>query len=102
MENKSGRSSKVSDRSTPSSRISRLGSAVGFILDRIGAVQANLGAIHAGTRDSIEAIHADIHVGAVHADIGVVSAAYKRSNLCTCITVSRTPRVSTIEIYYVH
>jgi len=55
METKSGRSSKVSDRSTPSSRISRPGLAVD-----LNAIQENLGALHADTRDSIEAIHADI------------------------------------------
>src|SRR6218665_931038 len=73
METKSGRSSKVSDRSIPSSRISRPGSAVDLILERIGVVQKNMGAIHADARNSIEAIHADI--GAVHADIRAVIAA---------------------------
>src|SRR6218665_1701608 len=68
MENKSGRSSRVSNRSTSSSRISRPGSAMDLILERI----ENLGALHAGTKDSIEAIHADI--GAVHADIGAIHA----------------------------
>ena len=67
METKSGRSSKVSDRSTPSSRLSRPGSAVDLILERT----ENLGALHADTKDSIEAIHADI--GADHADIGAVA-----------------------------
>jgi len=41
METKSGRSSKLSDRSTPSSRISRPGSAVDLILERLGAMQAD-------------------------------------------------------------
>ena len=89
METESGRSSKVSERrhsivearSTPLSRTSRLGSAVDMILDRIGTVheesmaimQANLGAIRADTRDSIEAIHANTraaqaNLGAIHAD----------------------------------
>src|SRR6218665_2086609 len=63
METKSGRSSRVSNRSTSSSRLSRPGSAVDLILERIGAAQAD-------TRSSIEAIHADI--GSVHADIGAV------------------------------
>src|SRR6218665_2381419 len=74
METKSCRSFKMSDRSTPSSRISRPGSAVDLILDRIGTAQAD-------TRNSIEAIHADIgavhadiHVGTVHANLGVVQA----------------------------
>ena len=44
----------VDVRTTPLSRISRPGSAV------------NMGAIHADTRNSIDAIHADI--GVVHAD----------------------------------
>ena len=65
METKSGRSSRVSNRSTSSSRLSRPGSAVDLILERIGAAQAD-------TRSSIEAIHADI--GSVHADIGAVQA----------------------------
>src|SRR6218665_1607630 len=68
METKSGRSSRVSHRSACSSRLSRPGSAVDLILERI----ENLGALHADTKDSIEAIHADI--GAVHADIGAVHA----------------------------
>src|SRR6218665_2693368 len=59
METKSCGSSKVSSyRSTPSSRISRPGSAGDIILERIGAAQAD-------TRDSIEAIHDDM--GAVGA-----------------------------------
>jgi len=41
METKSGRTSKMSDRSTPSSRIYRPGSAVDLILERIGAAQAD-------------------------------------------------------------
>jgi len=67
MEPQSGRSSVMSerhrsmavDRTTPLSSISLPGSAVDLILDRMGA-------IHADTRVSIEAIHADI--GALHAD----------------------------------
>src|SRR6218665_2260844 len=66
METKSGRSSRVSHRSASSSRLSRPGSAVDLILERI----ENIGALHADTKDSIEAIHADIR--AVHADIGAV------------------------------
>src|SRR6218665_1198815 len=87
METKSGRSSRVSNRSTSSSRLSRPGSAVDLLLERIGAiqenmgamhadigaVQENMGAIHADTRNSIESVQADI--GAVHADIGAVGAA---------------------------
>src|SRR6218665_951039 len=73
METKSGRSSRVSNRSTSSSRLSRPGSAVDLLLERMGA-------IHADTKNSIEAIKADnresmavIHaVHAVHADIGAV------------------------------
>src|SRR6218665_186192 len=63
METKSGRSSRVSNRSTSSSRISRPGSAMDIILEPI----ENLGALHAGNKDSIEVIHADI--GAIHADL---------------------------------
>src|SRR6218665_915999 len=81
METKSGRSSRVSNRSTSSSRLSRPGSAVDLLLERmgaihadlqgtIGAVQANIGAAQADTRNSIEAMQANI--GAVHADIGAV------------------------------
>src|SRR6218665_1493170 len=65
METKSGRSSRVSNRSTSSSRLSRPGSAGDLLLERIGAAQAN-------NRSSIEAIHADI--GAVQANIGAVQA----------------------------
>ena len=77
METKSGRSSRMSDRSTSSSRFSRPGSAVDLILERIGAAQAD-------TRNSIEAIHANIdavqaNMGAIHADMqanmGAVGAA---------------------------
>src|SRR6218665_1503452 len=80
METKSGRSSRVSARSTSSSRISSPGSAVDLILERLGAVQAdnresmavmqaNIGAVQANLRS----VHAD--VGAVQADIGAVGAA---------------------------
>src|SRR6218665_84869 len=81
METKSGRSSRVSNRSTSSSRLSRPGSAVDLLLERMGAMQADIGAAQADTRKSIEAIKADnresmavIHadIGAVHADIGAV------------------------------
>src|SRR6218665_505563 len=83
METKSGRSSRVSNRSTSSSRLSRPGSAVDLLLERMGAMQADIGAAQADTRKSIEAIKADnresmavIHadIGAVHADIGAVHA----------------------------
>src|SRR6218665_3577441 len=69
METKSGRSSRVSNRSTSSSRLSRPGSAVDLLLERMGA-------IHADTRNSIEAIQADNResMAAIHADIGVVQA----------------------------
>ena len=50
----------LADRTTPLSRISRPGSAVDLLLDRmgeiqanIGNVQANIGAVHADTRNSI-------------------------------------------------
>src|SRR6218665_2692732 len=81
METKSGRSSRVSNRSTSSSRLSRPGSAVDLLLERMGAMQADIGAAQADTRKSIEAIKTDnresmavIHadIGAVHADIGAV------------------------------
>src|SRR6218665_557922 len=83
METKSGRSSRVSNRSTSSSRLSRPGSAVDLLLERMGAIQENIGAAQADTRNSIEAIHADIgavqaNMGAIHADlqgnIGAVQA----------------------------
>src|SRR6218665_1592181 len=114
MASGSGRSSALSERhrsmvearTTLLSRISRPGSAVDLILDRMGAmqadtresmaeIQANMGAIHADTRVSIEAIHADIgtvhadtrnsieaihaSIGAVHADVGAVGAAQRSS-----------------------
>src|SRR6218665_3804343 len=77
MESTSGRSSVVSERhrpmtdvrSTPLSRISRPGSAVDVILDRMGEIQAHIGAVHADTRNSIEALHADVGaVGAAQAE----------------------------------
>src|SRR6218665_2103950 len=98
METKAGRSSRVSNRSTSSSRISRPGSAMDLILERI----ENLGALHAGTKDSIEAIHADI--GAVHADIGAVQAnigavqVETRGILETVIHVHRLERLETSPV----
>src|SRR6218665_3454636 len=80
METKSGRSSRVSNRSTSSSRLSRPGSAVDLLLERMGAMQADIGAAQADTRKSIEAIKVDLqgNMGAIHADlqgnIGVVQA----------------------------
>src|SRR6218665_352190 len=67
MEIKSGRSSRVSDRSNASSRLS--GADVNLLLERIGAAQAD-------TRNSIEAIKADIqgNIGAVQENIGAVQA----------------------------
>ena len=95
METKSGRSSRVSNRSTSSSCLSRPGSAVDLLLERMGAIQAdnresmaviqaNIGAAQADTRNSIEAmqanmgaIHADLqgNIGAVQENIGAVGAA---------------------------
>src|SRR6218665_1577581 len=83
METKSGSSSMVSNRSTSSSRLSRPGSAVDLLLERMGAIhadlQGNIGAAQAETRNSIEAIHADIgavqeNIGAVQENIGAVQA----------------------------
>ena len=53
METKSGRSSKMSHRSTSSLRITRPGSAVGLILERINA-------FHADTRNYLGAVNADL------------------------------------------
>src|SRR6218665_2753723 len=61
METKSGRSSKLSDRSTPSSRISRPGSAVDLILERIGAVQENIGDVGAAQVETREVLETVIH-----------------------------------------
>src|SRR6218665_2753174 len=72
METKSCRSSRVSNRSTSSSRLSRPGSAVDLLLERMGAMQADIGAAQADTKNSIEAMQANL--GAVHADIGAVQA----------------------------
>src|SRR6218665_1451190 len=74
METKSGRSSRVSNRSTSSSRLSRPGSAVDLLLERMGAMHANIGAAQADTRNSIEAIKADNResMAVLHADIGAV------------------------------
>src|SRR6218665_1808880 len=88
METKSGRSSRVSNRSTSSSRLSRPGSAVDLLLERMGAIhadlqgnmgaihadlQANIGAAQADTRNSIEAMQANL--GAVQENIGAVGVA---------------------------
>src|SRR6218665_3641421 len=84
METKSGRSSRVSNRSTSSSRLSRPGSAVNLILERKGAaqadtrnsieaIQANIGVIHADLQGTIGAVQANI--GAVQENIGAVGAA---------------------------
>src|SRR6218665_1468123 len=74
METKSGRSSRVSNRSTSWSRLSRPGSAVDLLLERMGAMQADICAAQADTRNSIEAMQANM--GAIHAylqeDIGAV------------------------------
>src|SRR6218665_3565695 len=67
METKSGRSSRVSNRSTSSSRLSRPGSAVDLLLERMGAMQADIGAAQADTRNSMEAMQANL--GAIHADM---------------------------------
>src|SRR6218665_82937 len=61
METKCDRSPKVSDRSTPSSRISRPGSAVDLILGRIGAVQENIGAVGAAQVETREVLETVIH-----------------------------------------
>src|SRR6218665_56955 len=77
METKSGRSSRVSNRSTSSSRLSRPGSAVDLLLERMGAIQENIGAIHADLQGNIGAIHADLqgNIGAVQENIGALGAA---------------------------
>src|SRR6218665_1142272 len=67
METKSGRSSRVSNRSNASSRLSRPGSAVDLLLERMGAMQADIGAAQADTRNSIKAMQANM--GAIHADL---------------------------------
>src|SRR6218665_496127 len=74
METKSGRSSRVSNRSTSSSRLSRPGSAIDLLLERMGAMHADIGAAQADTRNSIEAIKADNResMAVIHADIGAV------------------------------
>ena len=54
METESGRSSKLSDRSTASSRLP--GSAVDLTLEQI----ENLGTLHADTRNYLRAVHADL------------------------------------------
>src|SRR6218665_1132960 len=84
METKSGRSSRVSNRSNASSRLSRPGSAVDLLLERmgaihadlqgnIGAVKANMGAIHANLQGNIGAVQENL--GAVQENIGAVGAA---------------------------
>src|SRR6218665_2187458 len=66
METKSGRSSRGSNRSNASSRLSRPGSAVDLLLERMGA-------IHADLQGNIGAVQANI--GAVQENIGAVGEA---------------------------
>src|SRR6218665_2431717 len=66
METKSGRSSRVSNRSNASSRLSRPGSAVDLLLEWMGDIQANFGAFHTDLQANI---------GAVKENIGAVGAA---------------------------
>src|SRR6218665_1031724 len=77
METKSGRSSRVSNRSNASSRLSRPGSAVDLLLERMGAIhadlQGNMGAIHADLQGNISAVQENL--GAVQENIGAVGAA---------------------------
>src|SRR6218665_1428901 len=58
METKSGRSSTLSDRSTSSSRLS--GSDVDLLLERMGAIQANMDALQADTRNFLGAVRTNI------------------------------------------
>src|SRR6218665_721232 len=69
METKSGRSSRVSNRSTASSRLS--GPDVNLLLERISAMQANMGAIHADMQLNMGALQADMqaNIGAVQENI---------------------------------
>src|SRR6218665_2016382 len=80
METRSGRSSRVSVRSTSSSRISRPGSAVDLLLERMGAIHAEIGAVQANIGAEMQAnmgaihVHANIdavqtNMGAIHADL---------------------------------
>ena len=71
METKSGRSSRVSFRSTSSSRISRPGSAVDLLLERMGAIHAEIGAVQANIGAEMQANMGAIHgnMGAIHADL---------------------------------
>jgi len=62
----------VEARAAPLSRISRPGSTADLILDRMGVIQENMGAIPADNRNSIEAIPTDI--GAAKASIIEVNA----------------------------
>src|SRR6218665_3022511 len=66
METKSGRSSRVSNRSNASSRLSRPGSAVDLLLERMGS-------IHADLQGNMGAVQADL--GAVQENIGAVGVA---------------------------
>src|SRR6218665_3880557 len=72
METKSGRSSSVSNKSTSSFLLSRPGSALDLLLERIGAMHAEIGAVQA----NMGAIHADLqgNIGAVQANMGVIHA----------------------------
>src|SRR6218665_1944183 len=70
METKSGRSSRVSNRSTASSRLS--GPDVNLLLERMSAMQANMGAIHADMQANMGALQADMqaNIGAVQENVG--------------------------------
>src|SRR6218665_3516592 len=71
METKSGRSSRVSDRSTASSRLS--GSDVDLLLERMGAIQANMGDFHADTRKSLAAVQGSLRAVQVESRGGLGS-----------------------------
>src|SRR6218665_3071869 len=75
METKSGRSSRVSDRSATSSRLS--GPDVNLLLERMGAIHADLQRNIGFVQANMGAIHADLqgNIGAVQKNIGAVGAA---------------------------
>src|SRR6218665_2295791 len=73
METKSGRSSRVSNRSTSSSRLSRPGSAVDLLLERMGAIHADLQGNIGVVQENLGAVQENL--GAVQENIGAVGAA---------------------------
>src|SRR6218665_2171475 len=94
METKSGRSSRVSNRSTSSSRLS--GSDVNLILERLDAINADLGAIVVSTRGVRETVIPRLeHIGTSPASKFVAGL---ESNPSLSNVMTAAPTHSTISL----